>query len=139
MSDDKITVSATIQAPIQKVWAYWNDPKHIGEWNQASEDWHCPQAENDLRAGGKFSSRMEAKDGSMGFDFSGIYDEVKDQESVKYTMGDGRKVAVSFSANGNQTRVTETFEAETQNSADMQQNGWQAILNSFKAYTEEHI
>ncbi|HET8573601.1 MAG TPA: SRPBCC family protein [Edaphocola sp.] len=138
MSNDQITVSATIHAPIPKVWAYWNDPKHIREWNQASADWHCPKAENDLRAGGKFFSRMEAKDGSMGFDFSGVYDEVKDQEFIKYTMDDGRKVAVSFSANGNQTLVTETFEAENRNPADMQRNGWQAILNSFKAYTEGH-
>lgn len=138
MSDDKITVSATIQAPIQKVWAYWNDPKHIGEWNQASEDWHCPHAENDLRAGGKFSSRMEAKDGSIGFDFGGIYDEVKEHETIRYTIGDGRKVVVLFAANGNQTRITEIFEAENQNPADMQRDGWQAILNSFKGYTEEH-
>lgn len=136
MANNTITVFATIDAPLHKVWEYWNAPKHIKQWNQASADWHCPRAENDLRAGGKFSSRMEAKDGSMGFDFSGIYDEVKEQEFIKYTIGDGRKVVVLFSTKGNQTHIAETFEAENQNPADMQQNGWQAILNNFKTYTE---
>ena len=138
MANNKITIFAAIDAPIHKVWEYWNSPEHIKQWNHASADWHCPEAENDLRAGGKFSSRMEAKDGSMGFDFSGIYDEVKEQEFIKYTIGDGRKVVILFSTKGNQTHIAETFEAENQNPADMQQSGWQAILNNFKTYIEEN-
>ena len=132
----EITVEATINAPIEKVWNFWTSPEHITKWNQASDDWHTPSAENDLRTGGKFKSHMEAKDGSWGFDFEGVYDEVKEHELISYTMPDNRKVNITFSASGNQTNVTETFDAETQNSADMQRDGWQAILNNFKKYTE---
>lgn len=133
-----ITVESTVKAPVEKVWKYWAGPAHIKKWNNASEDWHTPHAENDLRTGGKFLSRMEAKDGSFGFDFGGVYDTVKTNELIEYTMGDGRKVKVTFAANGNETRVTETFEAETMNSIEMQKGGWQAILNNFKKYTETH-
>ena len=132
----KITVETTVNAPIEKVWKFWSEPDHITKWSYASEEWHTPRAENDLRTGGKFSSRMEAKDGSMGFDFGGTYDEVKKHESINYTMGDDRKVNVSFSSKNNQTRVVETFEAEDQNPIDMQKGGWQAILDNFKKYTE---
>ena len=138
MNNDKITVSVTIDAPVGKVWEYWTTPEHIRKWNQASADWYCPKAENDLKVGGRFSSRMAAKDGSMGFDFSGIYDEVKENKLISYVMDDGRKVAVSFSAKGNQTKIIETFEAERQNALEMQEKGWQAILNNFKTYTEEN-
>jgi uncharacterized protein YndB with AHSA1/START domain len=108
------------------------------QWNNASDDWHTPRAENDLRAGGKFSARMEAKDGSMGFDFGGVYDEVKENEYIAYTMGDDRKVEVTFSAQGNETEIEETFEAEDTNPLEMQKSGWQAILDNFKNYTETH-
>jgi uncharacterized protein YndB with AHSA1/START domain len=106
------------------------------QWNNASPDWHTPKAENDLRKGGKFVSRMEAKDGSFGFEFWGIYDEVDHLALISYTMGDGRKAEVSFSAEGNQTKITETFEAESENPIEMQKAGWQAILDNFKKYAE---
>lgn len=133
----KITVEATIKAPVEKVWKLWSTPEDIMQWNSASEDWHTPRAENDLRSGGKFMARMEAKDGSFGFDFGGVYDAVKTNELIEYTMGDGRTVSVRFKANGKETHVTETFEAETQNSLELQRGGWQAILDSFKKYAEK--
>jgi len=133
-----ITVSTTVNAPIEKVWDYWTKPEHITKWNNASDDWHTPRAENDLRIGGSFSSRMEAKDGSFGFDFGGVYDDVKKNELIEYTMGDGRKVVVTFAGNGNETKVIETFDAESTNSIEMQQGGWQAILDNFKKYVEEN-
>ena len=131
-----ITVENTINAPVEKVWAYWSAPEHITKWNNASEDWHSPRAENDLRTGGKFSTRMEAKDGSMGFDFGGTYDEVKTNEVIAYTMSDGRKVVVNFTIVGDQTKVIETFDAEETNPIEMQRGGWQAILDNFKKYVE---
>ncbi|WP_300596823.1 SRPBCC family protein [Niabella sp.] len=134
----KITVETTINAPVEKVWEYWTEPEHIKKWNSASDDWHTPHAENDLRTGGRFSSRMEARDGSMGFDFGGIYDEVKNHEQIDYTMGDGRKVTILFAGADNQTSITETFDAEQTNPVEMQQAGWQAILDNFKRYSEAH-
>lgn len=131
-----ITVSAAINAPVAKVWDAWTKPEHITKWNNASEDWHTPKAENDLRKGGAFSSRMEAKDGSMGFDFGGVYDDVKNHELIAYTMGDGRTVSILFESEGNTTNVTETFEAESSNPIEMQQGGWQSILDNFKQYAE---
>ena len=136
-NNEKITVQSTVHAPVAKVWEYWTEPKHITQWNNASDDWHTPVAENDLKVGGKFLTRMEAKDGSFGFDFGGIYDEVKVNEVISYTMGDGRKVAVTFKGQGNETEVIETFDAETTNPIEMQQAGWQAILDNFKKYAEQ--
>jgi uncharacterized protein YndB with AHSA1/START domain len=133
-----ITVQATVNAPAEKVWKTWTDPKHIVKWNNASPDWHTPRAENDVRVGGKFLSRMEAKDGSMGFDFGGTYDAVKPNEHIAYTMGDGRKAKINFKEQGNSTHVDVTFEAENQNPVEMQRGGWQAILDSFKKYTESN-
>src|SRR4051794_18252494 len=103
-----ITVESNVKAPVEKVWKYWSAPEHITKWAAASDDWHTTRAENDLRTGGSFVSRMEAKDGSFGFDFGGVYDEVKTNELIAYTMGDGRKVTVVFSSNGKETKVTET-------------------------------
>jgi uncharacterized protein YndB with AHSA1/START domain len=131
-----ITVENTINAPVEKVWEFWSKPEHIIKWANASDDWHTPRAENDLRTGGKFSSRMEAKDGSMGFDFGGVYDEVRTNEYIEYTLDDNRKVKVIFAAEGNETKVVESFEAEDMHSVEMQKGGWQAILDSFKKYTE---
>jgi uncharacterized protein YndB with AHSA1/START domain len=131
-----ITVQNTVNAPVEKVWETWTKPEHIVKWNYASDDWHSPRAENDLREGGKFSARMEAKDGSLGFDFGGVYNKVKTNEYIEYTMDDGRKVKVNFTAMGNQTRVEESFEAEAVNSIELQKNGWQAILDNYKKYTE---
>lgn len=134
---EELTVEATVQAPVEKVWNYWTDPNHIKKWNSPSDDWHTPFAENDLRAGGKFVSRMEAKDGSMGFDFGGVYDDVKVHELISYTMGDGRKVNITFTGQGNETKVIETFDAETENPVEFQRQGWQAILDNFKQYAEQ--
>ena len=132
----KITVETIVKAPVDKVWKYWSLPEHITKWCAASDDWHAPKAENDLTVGGKFSTRMEAKDGSFGFDFGGVYDDVKTNELIEYTLGDGRKVEIHFSANGNETKVVETFDAESTHSLEMQQGGWQAILDNFRKYTE---
>jgi uncharacterized protein YndB with AHSA1/START domain len=133
-----ITVENTIYAPVEKVWELWTGTDHITKWNNASDDWHTPRAENDLRTGGKFVSRMEAKDGSFGFDFGGVYDEVKMHELISYTIGDGRKVNVTFSGNSTWTKVVETFEAEGANPIEMQKGGWQAILDNFKKYVESN-
>jgi uncharacterized protein YndB with AHSA1/START domain len=131
-----ITVEATVNAPIEKVWKYWVSPEHITKWYNASDDWHTPKAENDIKQGGKFVFRMEAKDKSFGFDFSGIYTDVKTNELIAYTMDDSRKATITFTKAGNSTMVTEAFEAETTNSIELQKTGWQSILNNFKKYTE---
>jgi len=138
METKQVTVEATVQAPVEKVWEYWTEPTHITKWNQASEDWHTPYAENDLRAGGKFVSRMEAKDGSMGFDFGGTYDEVKLHEVISYTMEDGRKVKITFIDQGDKTKVIESFDPENEHPVEFQQAGWQAILDTFKQYVESN-
>jgi len=131
-----ITVEATVLAPVEKVWSFWTLPEHITKWCAASDDWHTPFAENDLRTGGKFLSRMEAKDGSFGFDFGGIYDDVKTNELIAYTLGDNRKVSIVFKSENNSTRVTESFDPETENPVEMQRGGWQSILDNFKKYAE---
>ncbi len=131
-----ITVRVRVIAPLHIVWDYWTDPDHIVNWNAASDDWHTIRAANDLKDGGWFSSRMEAKDGSVGFDFEGRYDEVILNEKITYTLADGRKVKVRFENIDNQTEIVETFEPEHQNSQDMQREGWQAILDRFKYYVE---
>jgi uncharacterized protein YndB with AHSA1/START domain len=131
-----ITVENTINAPVEKVWETWTMPEHITQWCNASDDWHTPKAENDVRVGGSFSTRMEAKDGSFGFDFGGIYDAVRINDYMEYTLGDGRKVQITFTPQGNKTKLVESFEAESENPIDMQRGGWQAILDNFKKYTE---
>ncbi|WP_149276542.1 SRPBCC family protein [Pareuzebyella sediminis] len=136
--NEKITIEAKVKAPIEKVWKYWTDPKHIVKWNSASEDWHTTKTENNLQVGGKFTFRMEAKDGSMGFDFGGTYDQVKPREKISYTLHDDRKVQVTFVEEDRQTKVVEVFETETTNPVEMQRNGWQAILDNFKVYTESN-
>ena len=140
MSKDKtnLTVEVTILAPVEVVWQYFTDPEHVINWNNASPDWHTPKAENDLQVGGKFCYTMAAKDGSFSFDFWGIYDVIKENQLLKYTLGDGRTVSVEFISIGDDTKVIESFEAETQNAIEMQQTGWQAILNNFKNYVEEN-
>jgi uncharacterized protein YndB with AHSA1/START domain len=132
----QITVSALVNAPIETVWQKWTTPQDIIQWNNASDDWHTTKAENDLRIGGRFLSRMEAKDGSMGFDFNGIYDNVLENQLIEYKIEGGRKVSVEFSVEDNKTKVAETFEAEDINSIELQQMGWQAILDNFKRYVE---
>lgn len=137
MEFTKITVETTINASIEKIWLYWTEPKHIEKWNNASDDWHTPHAENDLRIGGKFLSRMEAKDGSFGFDFEGIYSEVKPFQMIKYRLEDGREVETMFVKNGENIEITTTFDAENENPIEMQKDGWQSILNNFKKYVEK--
>ncbi|GGZ31130.1 activator of HSP90 ATPase [Echinicola pacifica] len=132
----KITVTTHVKAPVDTVWAYWTSPKHIMNWNNASDEWHTPQATNDLREGGVFTSRMESRDGTQGFDFSGTYMSVNQGEMLSYTLDDGRVVEVVFKADGNGTIVEETFDPEGDNSIEMQKGGWQAILDNFKKYVE---
>src|SRR4051812_30929802 len=133
----QITVETIIQVPVDKVWKYWTEPNHITNWNSASDDWHTPYAENDLRVGGKFLSRMEAKDGSFGFDFGGIYNDVILHEVIAYTLDDGRKVKITFKRQENETEIIVTFDAESENPIEIQQQGWQAILDSFKKYVDK--
>lgn len=135
-SQNAITVETTINAPIEKVWDYWTNPERITQWAFASDDWHAPYADNDLRTGGKFKTTMAAKDGSFSFDFGGIYSEVEEHRVIAYAMEDGRKVSILFEANGDTTKVTETFDPESTNPIEMQRGGWQAILDNFKKYTE---
>lgn len=140
---EKITIGTKVNSDIDTVWNTWTAPEHIKKWNNASPDWHTPKAENDLRKGGKFSSRMEVKDGSMGFDFGGTYDEVVPNKNIRYTLDDGRQVDIAFLPIGqagakadNGIAITETFEPDSQNPVDMQRQGWQAILDNFKKYVE---
>ncbi|MFB6454981.1 SRPBCC family protein [Chitinophaga sp. Hz27] len=133
-----LSIETIVNAPIEKIWKMWSDPNDIIQWNTASDDWHTPRAENDLRTGGKFVYRMDAKDGSFGFDFGGEYTLVDDHKIIEYKLGDGRKVKVMFEPVEGGVRITEDFEAETQNTLEMQQAGWQSILNNFKKYVESH-
>jgi uncharacterized protein YndB with AHSA1/START domain len=133
-----ITITAQINAPVEKVWTNWTDPKHIVIWNNASDDWRTTRAENDLRAGGRFLSRMEARDGSSGFDFSGKYDKIELHKSIDYTLDDGRKVQITFNETGNGTKVIESFETENTYPVERQRAGWQAILDNFKNYCEKN-
>ena len=131
-----ITVTTTVAVSPELAWAYWTEPQHITQWNQASDDWHTPSAEQDLRVGGSFSSRMESRDGKFGFDFGGVYDAVEPYRLIAYTIGDGRKVTVLFEGVHVGTKITETFEAEAENSIELQRAGWQAIMDSYKRYVE---
>jgi len=131
-----LTVETIVNASPEKVWSTWTDPKHITQWCSASDDWHAPHAENDLKVGGKFKTTMAARDGSISFDFEGTYTNVQPGSVIGYTMEDGRKVEITFSEEIGNTKVVETFEAETTNSLEQQQQGWQAILDNFKKYTE---
>jgi len=131
-----ITVQTLVNAPVSIVWMRWTNPQDIIQWNAASDDWHTTQAENNLHIGGGFSSRMEAKDGSMGFDFYGVYSNVVLHRKIEYTLGDDRRVTILFNEKENQTEVIETFEAENTNSVELQRGGWQAILDKFKKYVE---
>lgn len=131
-----ITIEATVNAPIDKVWQYWTAPEHIVNWNSASADWHTTHAENDLRVGGKFNYRMEAKDGSFGFDFEGTYTEVQVNRAIAYSLDDGRHTTILFTETPDGVKVVESFDAEEANPIEMQRAGWQAILDNFKRYVE---
>lgn len=135
MTNNKITIRATILADNQKVWDFYTQPEHITKWNFADPSWHCPTAQNDMQVGGKYSARMEAKDGSFGFDFVAIYTEIIIEQQFSYEFG-GRKATVMFNTVNNKTEIIIDFDAENENPIEMQKDGWQAILNNFKLYTE---
>jgi len=138
MKKDKIIIQVSVSADIEKVWDYYTLPEHITKWNFASDDWQCPHASNDMRVGGKYLARMEAKDGSFGFDFEAVYDQIIVGERFSYTMPDGREVQVIFNDADGKTEVSISFDAETENPLEMQRAGWLAILNNFKKYTERN-
>ncbi|MFV8335455.1 SRPBCC family protein [Flavobacterium sp. RSP29] len=131
-----ITVQDTINASIEKVWELWTAPEHVMKWNNASDDWHTPFAENDLKVGGKFKYTMASKDGTMRFDFEGIYTNVVNPSLIEYEMADGRKVKIIFEKDEDSIKLIESFDPETENPEEMQKNGWQAILDNFKKYVE---
>lgn len=134
----KVTIETTVKAPINKVWSAWTSPEDIKQWNAASDDWHTTQSSVDLREGGAFSSRMEAKDGSFGFDFAGIYTKVVTNELLEFTFGD-RAAKVEFLNGENGVMVRETFDAETEHPIEMQRQGWQSILNNFAKHVEAKL
>ncbi|MBL7885680.1 MAG: SRPBCC family protein [Flavobacterium sp.] len=133
-----ITVQTTVKASLEKVWAFWTQPEHIMQWNNASDDWHCPKASSDLKTGGKFSYTMAAKDGSMSFDFEGTYTNVTKFSLIEYHIIDGRKVIISFEETLDGVIIKESFDPENIHPEELQQQGWQAILNNFKKYTENN-
>ena len=133
----KLTVTTEINKPIREVWNYFNNPEHITQWNFAHESWECPSAKNNLTIDGKLEVRMQAKDGSFGFDFVGTYDEVIENDLIRYHLEDGRKVEILFEQlSADKTKVTENFDPENENPLEMQHQGWQAILDNFKKYSE---
>lgn len=138
MTQDRIRVQTTVDAPLGTVWECWNEPEHITGWAFASDEWEAPTAENDLRVGGKFKTQMQAKDGSSGFDFEGTYTAVKEHERIEYEMPNGRLVKVEFEETPTGVKVTETFDPERENPEEVQRNGWQAILDNFKTYVERN-
>ncbi len=139
MNPDKaITVETIVNAPLEKVWESWVKPEHITRWTFASDDWEAPEAQNDIRVGGKFKTVMAAKDKSAGFDFTGEYTNVREHSLIEYTITGGREVKIEFLPEGSGVKVVETFEMENENSRELQQSGWQAILENFKKYTEKN-
>ena len=138
MNTEKIKIDALINAEKDRVWEYYTQPKHITKWNFATDDWQCPSASNDMRIDGKYKARMEAKDGSFGFDFEATYREISPQDYFKYDIIDGREVKVTFLSKANQTEVQVEFDPESLNPVELQRGGWQAILNNFKKYAEEN-
>ncbi|MCC2589936.1 SRPBCC family protein [Chryseobacterium sp. MFBS3-17] len=136
MEESKITVETLVHADLDTVWKCYTDPQHITGWNFASADWHCPSVTNQLVPGGLYTARMEARDGSAGFDFQAVYDEIIDQQKIRYTMTDGREAETTFRHEGDSVAVTTIFDAEHSHPVELQQQGWQAILDQFKQYTE---
>lgn len=133
-----ITVKTNVNSDIAKVWGFWTKPEHIVNWNFAIPEWHCPNAENNLEVGKSFNYRMEAKDGSMGFDYDGTYTKVEPNSGIEYALEDGRKVNITFQQEGDSVSITEIFEVEDTNTLEQQRQGWQAILDNFKKYTENN-
>lgn len=134
----QIEVKTEVKTSVEKAWDTFTNPQYITKWCFASDDWHAPRATNDLRVGGSFTTRMESKDGQMGFDFGGVYSAVDLYKNIEYAMEDGRKVKVSFASNGNATLVSEVFDAESTHPFSLQEGGWQAILENYKKIAETH-
>lgn len=132
----KISIQATVNSSLEKVWSAWISPEDINQWNAASDDWHNPWSSNDLRVGGTFSYRMEAKDGRFGFDFEGTYTKVEPYSLIEYALEDGRTVSIQFTQGRDGVNVVETFDAEDANSAEQQRQGWQCILDRFAKHVE---
>lgn len=139
MEKQFISIETKVSAPVEEVWKFWTTPKHITNWNNASADWYTPSAENDLREGGSFSYRMAARDNSASFNFTGIYDEVRENQLLVYTIEDGREVRVKFQEENGTTHVVEQFVPDATQANDVQKRGWQAILDNFKRYVEESL
>ena len=135
---ESITVETEVNAGINKVWEYWTNPLHIVHWNFASDDWHCPSAENDPRVGGSFKYNMASRDGKFSFDFEGIYNEIETEKMIAYELGDGRRVTILFTDLGNKSKIVETFDPENTNPMEMQRGGWQSILDNFRKHTENN-
>jgi len=131
-----ITVQTKVLAPLDKIWSLWTLPEHITKWNSASEDWHTPYADNDLKVGGKFKYTMASKDGTMSFDFIGTYSVIQDKRTIAYTIEDGREVIIVFEEQQDGVVIRESFDPELENPKELQQQGWQAILDNFKKYVE---
>lgn len=138
MNTTKISINTTVLGSVQKAWEYYTNPIHIVKWNFASPDWQCPTASNNMQVGGRYTARMEAKDGSVGFDFEATYKEIVPHERFTFTLDDGREVIVVFTPNGEETEVNVVFDAESENPIEMQKAGWQAILDNFEDYIENH-
>lgn len=134
----RVTVEAFINLPINQIWKFWTEAKHVQGWNFASPDWHCPIATNNLNVGGEFHYTMAAKDGSASFDFWGVYQKIEKEKFLDILLGDGRKMSVSFKETDNGNQIIENFEPENENPIELQQEGWQRILNNFKGYCEKH-
>lgn len=132
-----ISVTTTIEASIEKVWDAWTNPTHITQWCQASDDWHAPYADNDVRVDGTFKTTMAAKDGSFSFDLEGVYTKVELHTFIAYTLPDGRNVEITFKNEDGLVNIVESFDPESQNSHELQQQGWQMILNNFKKHVEK--
>ena len=139
MTTEQITVEALVAAPLDTVWQCWTEPDHVTQWNFASDDWCCPSAETDLRVGGRYKARMEAKDGSFGFDFAASFEEVAPRQAITLLMDDGRRARTTFEPADGMTKVTTVFDAEAENSRDMQRDGWQSILDNFKVHAEDVV
>lgn len=133
----EITIDTIVNSSISKTWNFYTEPQHITQWNFADPSWHCPSASNDMKIGGKYLARMEAKDASFGFDFEAYYTEINEGKNFTYEFG-GRKCTVQFEEIGDATKVTISFDPETENPIEMQRTGWQIILNNFKNYTESN-
>jgi len=138
MNNKTITIKAVVKATLEQVWECWTTPKHIKKWNNANKDWHTTKVVNELRTGGRFVFRMEAKDGSFGFDFGGTYTKIVPEKQLAYKLDDDRKAIIDFEEKDDKVTITETFDTEDQNPVDMQKQGWQAILDNFKKYVEAH-